>query len=104
MLVIAGTIQVTPEDIERNRDAINTMCAESNKEEGCHAYAFSADLGTPGLIRVFESWESQEALDAHFATPHMAEFQKALATATVSGMDILKYQIESVGPMAAPGR
>ena len=104
MLVIAGTIKVGANDIENNKDAIVKMCVESNKEAGCHAYSFSADLEVPGLIRVFECWETEQDLIDHFQTPHMDEFQKVLATLTIEGMDVQKYQIESVGPMVPPSR
>ncbi len=33
----------------------------------------------PGLIRVFEAWRDQAALDAHFQTPHMAAWRASLA-------------------------
>jgi quinol monooxygenase YgiN len=38
-------------------------------ESGCISYTFSADLVEPGLIHVFEEWQSQDALDAHFKAP-----------------------------------
>jgi quinol monooxygenase YgiN len=56
-------------------------------------------MGDPGTIRVFEQWESQEALDLHFASPHMARFQQALGGLGVEGMNIQRFEIESVGPL-----
>ena len=46
---------------------------------------------------IFEKWQSQEALDAHFATPHMAAFGAALAGLGVTGMDVKKYIVTGEG-------
>ncbi len=99
MFVIAGTIQVDP---SKRQDAVGPaaeMMRETRKEEGNLDYAFSLDMGDEGVIRVFEQWESQEALDLHFAAPHMAKFRKTLGELGVTGMDMQRYEIESVGPL-----
>jgi quinol monooxygenase YgiN len=98
MLIIAGTIEIDPSKREPALAAAREMMAETLKEKGCHAYTFSADLADPSRIHLFERWESEEALLAHFATPHMAAFQKALAAIRPKA-DILKYQIASSGPV-----
>jgi len=48
---------------------------------------------------LFERWDDQAALDAHFVSEHMAEFQRAMAGITVTGTDIQKYTISEVGPV-----
>ena len=74
MLIVAGTIQVDPDSRDAATDALLEMMRETRKEPGNLEYAFTPDLADPGLLRIFEQWESQEALDAHFAAPHMAAF------------------------------
>ena len=102
MITLAGVIHATPEGIEQMADAIKTMVAASNAEPGCHAYSFAQDVSNPSDIRVFECWESDEALAEHFTMPHMAAFQAAMAEVTVTGMEIQKFEISSVAPFA-PG-
>jgi quinol monooxygenase YgiN len=99
MFVIAGTIQVDPEKRDQAASPAEEMMRETRKESGNIDYAFSFDMGDPGTIRVFEQWESQEALDLHFASPHMARFQEALGGLGVEGMNIQRFEIESVGPL-----
>ncbi len=99
MIVIAGHIRLDP---SRRDDAVAAaleVMRETAKEPGCISYTFSADLGDPGRFRIFEEWDSQEALDAHFRTPHMARFQKAVGGLGVQEMAIQKYQVSSVGPL-----
>ena len=40
------------------------------------------DLADPELFRIVERWRDEAALGAHFATPHMAAFQQAMAQAS----------------------
>jgi quinol monooxygenase YgiN len=99
MFVIAGTIGVDPSKRDQAVGPAAVMMRETHKESGNIDYAFSLDMGEAGTIRVFEQWESQEALDLHFSSPHMAVFQKALGELGITGMDMQRYEIESVGPL-----
>ena len=42
-------------------------------EEGSEGYVFCGDLEDQGRFHVSEQWASQEAIDAHMATPHLAD-------------------------------
>lgn len=97
IIVIAGTIEIDPAKIEEASAAALEIMRETHKEEGNIAYAFSRDLADEGLIHVFEKWESQEALDFHFKTPHMAEFQKKMGGFGIKGMKLEKYEVAKVG-------
>jgi quinol monooxygenase YgiN len=99
MLVIAGRIEIDPANKQVAVAAAVEMMAETRREAGCISYTFSGDLAEPGRILVFEEWESQEALDAHFASPHMARFQKAMGGFGIREMDVKRYEVASVGPI-----
>ena len=79
MIVVNGTIQTDEANIERLKAAIATMEAASLAEEGCHDYTFSIELNNPDTLRITERWDSMQALESHFKTPHMAIFQAELA-------------------------
>ena len=73
MLIIAGTLTVDAAQRQAMLDSVAPMVrSESRAEAGCHEYVFTADPHDPSLVRLFEMWESQDALDAHFASDHMA--------------------------------
>lgn len=99
MLVIAGTIRIDPARREAAVAAAVEMQEATRGEAGCISYTFSADLAEPGLFRIFEEWESPEALAAHFRAPHMAKFQGAVAGLGVREMKLQRYEIASVGPL-----
>ncbi|WP_086619401.1 putative quinol monooxygenase [Erythrobacter tepidarius] len=81
------------------RAAIAAMVAASNAEEGCIAYAFTEDLLEPGVIHIVEKWRDEAALVAHFATPHMAAFQAALAGLDFQVIEALKYHADDGAPV-----
>lgn len=99
MLVIAGTISIDPAGRDEAVAAASEMMAATQKEAGCISYTFSTDLSDPGGFHVFEEWESQEALDAHFKAPHMAEFQAKVGKLGVREMKVQRYEVSSVGPV-----
>lgn len=100
MLIIAGKFRIDVAHRDAAIAAANEMMAETRKEQGCHAYTFSADLSEPARFHLFERWESQSALDAHFVAPHMARFRAALGKLGVSDFEVAKYTISGVGPVA----
>ncbi|EQB32893.1 putative quinol monooxygenase [Sphingobium ummariense] len=92
MLLIAGTFRLPPENMPAARAPMRVMIEASRAEEGCHAYAFAEDVLDPGLIHVAERWESQAALDAHFATDHMAAWRDAGVALGIGERDLWIYQ------------
>jgi quinol monooxygenase YgiN len=99
MLIIAGHFWIDPKSLDTARTAAAEMMSETRKEKGCLAYVFSADLSDPARFHIFERWESQSDLDAHFRTPHMARFQAVIGKLGVRDMDVKKYTISGVGPV-----
>ena len=96
MLIVEGWIQFGPGEIERLAEVGRTMIAESHKEPGCLEYAYSQDLTDPCRMRISERWVDEAALAAHFASPHMAVLQAALADAKREGGSVKLYSAELV--------
>jgi quinol monooxygenase YgiN len=66
-------------------------------EAGCRVYSFAEDVLSPGLIRIFEIWETREHLEAHLKAPHMPPWRAGLAEIGASGRDIRTYSAEDAG-------
>lgn len=94
MLIITGLIDAGG----RSRDEIaaltGPMAKATRAEDGCLAYAFYEDLEQPGSYRIYEEWESEAHLHAHFATPHMADFQAKLKELGEIKIDVGRYDSE----------
>jgi quinol monooxygenase YgiN len=99
MIVVSGTNEVAAKDAERAIEAAIALARETRKEPGCRYYAFYQDIESPGVFRVFEEWEDDAALKAHFQTPHMAAFRKVLSEVGVLNRDVKIYRVSGVDPL-----
>ena len=93
MLIVAGIIHVKPKAHKIAVEAMSQVMAETVKEPGCISYVFSPDISDPGLFHLFEVWESQEHLNAHFVTPHIAAFRKIQPQYVAAPGEIKLYNI-----------
>src|SRR5262249_23329657 len=93
MIVVQVEVLVEPGSADHVHDAVAKMEQATRREPGCLKYAFSIDVTDPGMVRVTERWESVDAIKAHMATPHMAEFNKAVMALRPKGLDIKAYEV-----------
>ena len=94
MIMIEGWIRMDAAGVERLRPAAVAMIEATRHEDGCEEYAFAQDLADPGLFRIIERWRDEAALAAHFQTPHMAAFQKAMGEVGNQGGSVKLYKAE----------
>ncbi|MCZ8135297.1 MAG: putative quinol monooxygenase [Porphyrobacter sp.] len=99
MLIVLAKAKVSAASMDAARGAIADMVAASNAEEGCIAYAFTQDVLDPTVLHIVEKWQDEAALLAHFATPHMAAFQAALAGLDFQVVEALKYHADDGAPV-----
>ncbi|MCR5878192.1 putative quinol monooxygenase [Phenylobacterium sp. J367] len=92
-LVIAGTVRVPPENLAAFQPHMEAMLAASRAEDGCLVYSYAVDVEDPGLIRVFEAWRDQAALDAHFQAPHLADWRAAWPALGVHDRRLMLYEV-----------
>ncbi|MBW9062891.1 antibiotic biosynthesis monooxygenase [Rhizobium herbae] len=61
------------------------LIAGTRREAGCIFYDLYQKPGEPDTLVFIEQWETREALEAHFAEPHIVAFQKATAELVADG-------------------
>ena len=98
-VLVAGTVRLPPGNLVRFRPHMDAMLAASRAEDGCVTYSYAADVQDPGLIRVFEAWRDEAALQAHFETPHMAAWRAAWPEFGVSDRRLNLYEVASERPL-----
>jgi quinol monooxygenase YgiN len=101
MIVINARVSADAATIAQLKQAIAVMERASRAEPGCRDYTFSVELNDPDTLRITELWDDMDALKAHFATPHMAEFGKAMQAHPPKGMELRCFEAREV-PL--PGR
>lgn len=94
-IIIAGTVRVPPQNLASLLPHMARMLAASRAEDGCVTYSYAEDVAEPGLIRVFEVWRDQAAVDAHAQAPHMAVWRAAWPEHGVSDRRLILYETVS---------
>ncbi len=95
MIVVVGRVQSDADKREALIRIGQQVARASREEAGCIAYQLYEDTEVPNRFVFIEEWESDEALRRHFATPHIAEFMRAIPEAIVSAPDVRFHTIES---------
>ena len=102
MIQINGTIQLAPGAVANSPDviaAIVQMVQASRAEDGCFDYTFAQDLADPDTLIVFERWRDQQALMAHFHSPHMAAFQQVMAANPPVSRALRRHETDEGQPL-----
>lgn len=99
MILIAGTVDVDPEQRDAALLAGKPHMQNTRSQAGCMDYVWSADALVPGRIYVFERWASQEALAAHLSGPYYLAMRDTMAAHGLRGADVSKYRIDLSEPV-----
>ncbi|TFF21645.1 antibiotic biosynthesis monooxygenase [Jiella endophytica] len=91
MIIVSGILRLSPADLAGLREAAAAVLAATRAEAGCIVYSFAEDLIEPGLVRIYEEWESREALAAHGKSAHIAAWHQAL-----KGVSVLKRDLKLI--------
>jgi quinol monooxygenase YgiN len=78
MIVSHGKFVIRTEHLNQAKEAITEMINETRKEPGCISYDYFISMSEPNVIMLFQEWESIDAVNDHFATPHMERFLRML--------------------------
>jgi quinol monooxygenase YgiN len=92
MIVVMGHAKMGAGEIDRLSDAMATQIAATRAEDGCLHYGFSRDVLDPDTMIISERWRDNDAIAAHFASPHMAAFNAVLGSAKVLEVSVKAYE------------
>ena len=98
-LLLNGTVDVDPEQRDAALSAGIPHMRATRAQKGCLDYVWSADPLVPGRIYVYERWESEADLAAHFEGPHYKAMRDTIAAHGLRGADVSKYRIERCEPV-----
>lgn len=99
MIIVAGTYRVPADKLEAYRPHAEAVIAATRREAGCVTYSFAFDVVDPGLVRIFEIWETRAHLDAHLRAPHMTPWRQAGMDLGFRDRDIMTYEAADGEPL-----
>jgi len=100
MIVVVGRVRTDAD----KRDALvrigQAVAAASRKEAGCNNYRLYEDTERENEFVFIEEWDSNEALQRHFATSHITEFMQAIPETLVAPPDVKFHNVASTMDLA----
>ena len=103
MVVAIGRVRT---DAERRAELVRIgqrVAAASRSEAGCMSYQVCQDTESEHDFVFVEEWESEDALQRHFRTPHVAELMAAIRGAIVGPPDVKFHAVASSRDLADVG-
>lgn len=91
MIIVMGHATLAPGEIDRLSAEMEAQISATRAEDGCLHYGFARDVLAPDTLIITERWRDNDAIAAHFASPHMAAFNAALASAKVLEVSVKAY-------------
>jgi quinol monooxygenase YgiN len=77
-LALVVTIDAGPGTEQAVESALLGVVAQTRDEDGCIQYDLHRDPRVPGRFVFYETWASQEALDAHDEADHIVALKQTL--------------------------
>lgn len=103
MILVIGRVRCEEANRDALIDALTTMQDESRKEDGCVRYGFFSAVEDPLSFVAVEEWRDREALDAHFAQPHLREFATRLLELVSEQPEVAIHQVEGTSDFPGAG-
>ncbi len=99
MIILMAMMQVDPAKRDEALRSAAAMIAAAKAEPGCLEYAWSADLSVPGRLWIYEEWQDEASLAAHFAGPHYVAMRDHFVAAGLSDSKAFKHRVSESGPV-----
>ncbi len=92
LLTVIVHMRAKPGKEQELRDLLVSLVEPTSKEVGFVNYDLHEKLDEPGYFFLYENWESEAALDDHFATPHLQHFMSKTEELLDGGLNLSKLR------------
>ena len=103
MLIVIGRVRCAPERREDLIAAFEEMQENSRRDDGCLRYGFFAAVEDPHAFIAVEEWADREALDRHFAQPHLQRFAQRLLELVSDQPEVAIHEVAETSPFPGAG-
>ncbi len=103
MIVVVGRVSTDPSKRAQLIEVAQKVASASRGEAGCIDYRVFEDTEQPNRFVFVEEWESEEALQQHFRTSHIAEFMRAIQATITAPPDVKFHHIASTRDLSEVG-
>ncbi|MGI9613966.1 MAG: putative quinol monooxygenase [Acidimicrobiales bacterium] len=101
MIIIAGTIDFATADDRDQAIEVGRPLQQATRDDepGCRAYCFAPDPCVETRIQVYELWDDEASLAAHFEHENYVKMGGALRDCGIVGADNNKYRCDLTEPV-----
>lgn len=93
MLIVSGIISLDPAKHDAAVELFAPLVEATLAEEGNITYGFWASTSEPGVFRVYEEWESTDAMGLHMGSEHMGTFLVGMGELNVTGTELYQHEV-----------
>lgn len=93
MYVMKATIPVDPDQREAAVEAAADLARQSREEAGVIDYRVAADVEDENVLRFFEQYEDQDAVDAHMESDHFQAFQGQVEEFVAGEIELIQFDV-----------
>lgn|ERR671932_147600 len=90
---VVAHIVTLPDKVEEVKSVLLSIIEPTRQEDGCIVYELLQNQEDPTDFTFVEEWESQELLNAHLTSVHIAEALLQLKGLIAAEPDIRVYQL-----------
>ncbi len=94
-LFLFAVIQTKPEHFEDARSALDALIPPTLKEPGCHLFSAFVSKDRSNTLHLFECFDDEAALNAHYAQDYTVEVFKKYETWLAAPVDVTKMWASS---------
>jgi len=92
-VLINCVLKIKPELRDKALSGAQPLIDLAREEPGCLAYNWGADLDQDDTIHIYEEWQDEDALAAHFTAPSFYKMSDHLSTHGLLGAQAKKFLV-----------
>jgi quinol monooxygenase YgiN len=92
-LRVVARVKARPGRVNELLSVLNSMVEPTRKEPGCISYELLQNNEDPTDFTLIEEWQSDTALQSHFATKHFKEALTKMPNLIAAEPDIRQYHL-----------
>lgn len=94
-VLINCVLKIKPEQRDQALIGAAPLIELAREEPGCLAYNWGADLMHNDTIHIYEEWENEDALAAHFVAPSFFKMSEHLSSHGLLGASAKKFLVSN---------
>lgn len=94
MIVMHAELPIDSEKKEAAIELLSELATESRAEDGVIDYRVTTDVEYPNVVRIFEQYEDEMAVDQHMESDHFQSFQQEIGSYMAGEASLVRFTVD----------